>query len=82
MALVLYRLGLDNYKVASNTHVWNAVFLDGEWLHLDLTWDDPVSEDRSKNNLLHKFFLIDTPTLESFDIKDHTYSKAIYRELK
>ena len=82
MALVLYRLGLDNYKVASNTHVWNAVKLDNEWLHLDLTWDDPVSEDRSKDNLLHKFFLIDTPTLESFVIEDHSYKKSIYQEMK
>jgi transglutaminase/protease-like cytokinesis protein 3 len=82
MSIVLDRLGIDNYKVASNTHVWNALNLDDTWLHLDLTWDDPVSEDRSKNNLLHKFFLVDTNTLESFDIEEHTFDKSIYRELK
>lgn len=81
MAIVLERLGLDNFKVASDSHVWNVVYLDDEWLHLDLTWDDPVSQDRSKDTLLHKFFLIDTQTLESFDIKDHTFNKSIYREM-
>ena len=28
----------------TQTHMWNAVQLDGEWYHLDLTWDDPVLE--------------------------------------
>ena len=82
MSIVLDRLGIDNYKVTSKSHVWNALNLDGQWLHLDLTWDDPVSQDRSKNNLLHKFFLVDTATLESFDIEEHTFKKSIYRELQ
>ena len=82
MSIVLDKLGLDNYKVASKTHVWNAVKINAEWKHIDLTWDDPVSEDHSVNNLLHKFYLIDTPTLESFDIKDHSFDKSIYVELK
>ena len=82
LSIVLDKLGLDNYKVASKTHVWNAVKINDEWKHIDLTWDDPVSEDHSMNNLLHKFYLIDTPTLESFDIKDHSFDKSIYVELK
>lgn len=82
LSIVLDKLGLDNYKVASKTHVWNAVKINNEWKHIDLTWDDPVSEDHSVNNLLHKFYLIDTPTLESFDIKDHSFDKSIYVELK
>lgn len=82
MSIVLDKLGLDNYKVASKTHVWNVVKINNEWKHIDLTWDDPVSEDHSVNNLLHKFYLIDTPTLESFDIKDHSFDKSVYVELK
>ncbi len=81
MAIFLHRFGIDNYKIASSSHIWNLVNIDNKWLHLDLTWDDPVSEDRSKDTLLHKFFLINTRTLESFDIKDHSYNKSIYREL-
>lgn len=82
MAMVLDKLEVKNFKVASSTHVWNAVYLNDKWVHLDLTWDDPVSEDHTINNLLHKFFLIDTATLEEFDIKDHTFDKSIYLELK
>lgn len=82
LSIVLDKLGLDNYKVASKTHVWNAVKINNEWKHIDLTWDDPVSIDHSVNNLLHKFYLIDTHTLESFDIKDHSFDKSIYVELK
>lgn len=82
MALVLDRLNIPNFKVASNTHVWNAVKIKDEWLHLDLTWDDPVSLDHSKDNLLHKFYLINTKTLEEFDIEDHAFNKSVYIELK
>lgn len=81
MAIILDQLKINNYKVASDTHVWNAVYLKNSWKHLDLTWDDPVSDDH-KNNLLHKFYLIDTPTLEKFDIKDHKFDKTVYSELK
>lgn len=82
MAMILDKLGVKNYKVASSTHVWNAVYINDKWLHLDLTWDDPVSEDHTINNLLHKFFLIDTETLKGFDIKDHTFDKSVYLEFK
>lgn len=82
MSIVLDKLGYENYKVASKTHVWNAVKINGKWKHIDLTWDDPVSEDHSVNNILHKFYLIDTESLEEFDIKDHTFDKSIYVELK
>ncbi|MBQ7541215.1 MAG: hypothetical protein IJT44_02875 [Clostridia bacterium] len=29
----------------TQSHMWNVVQLDGEWYHLDLTWDDPVMEN-------------------------------------
>ena len=82
MTILLDRLNIKNFKVASDTHVWNAVYINNEWKHLDLTWDDPVSSDHSKNNLIHKFYLIDTKSLSEFDIDDHTFDKSIYLELK
>ena len=82
MALFLNRLKVPNFKVASSTHVWNAVFLEGNWLHLDLTWDDPVDEgNRSSNNLIHKFYLISTATLEDYQITDHDFPKIVYQEM-
>ena len=35
-------------------HMWNLVDPGGGWRHLDLTWDDPVSE--RENNLSHAYF--------------------------
>ncbi len=83
MAILLDKLSIRNFKVASNTHVWNVVNINNTWKHIDLTWDDPLSvEDKSKNYLEHKFYMIDTKVLEQYDIKDHTFNKSIYTELK
>lgn len=81
MALFLDRFGIINYRVASDTHVWNAVYLSNKWYHLDLTWDDPITENSNKDTLQHKFYLIDTNTLESYNIEEHTFNKTIYREM-
>lgn len=94
MALFLEKMEIKNYKVATELmqedisgHVWNALFIDDKWLHLDLTWDDPVSDD-GKDYLLHKYFLITTQELEKTDnegdivVKDHIFSQRIYPELK
>lgn len=81
MALFLDRFNIPNIRVASSTHVWNAVFLNNKWLHLDLTWDDPITEGSNRDTLLHKFYLIDTPTLEGFNIAEHEYDKTIFLEV-
>jgi len=36
-------------------HVWNVLYIDGEWYHADVTWDDPVPDKYSRVN--HKYFL-------------------------
>jgi len=36
-------------------HAWNIVKIDGEYYHLDVTYDDPVTEDGS-NALIHDYF--------------------------
>ncbi|MGN0643026.1 MAG: transglutaminase domain-containing protein [Huintestinicola sp.] len=38
------RLGIESCTVlgvASEEHMWNMVKMDGDWYHIDLTWDDP-----------------------------------------
>ena len=52
-----------------------------KWLHLDLTWDDPVSLFSNVDNLIHKFYLIDTETLENYNIEDHNFDKYVYQEV-
>ena len=94
MALFLDKMNIPNFKVAMTPddptkegHVWNAVYLDNNWYHLDLTWDDPVSED-GKDYLQDTYFLIDTNQLKEIDnsgdkkITDHNFKPDIYLELK
>lgn len=81
MSILLDKLGIDNYKVASDTHVWNAFYYDNKWWHIDLTWDDPVTKDGS-NRLEHTFFKIDTETLDNFKIDNHAFNRSVYCELK
>ena len=91
MAIILSKLGITNYKIAynptgdtnENGHVWNAVNIDGNWLHLDLTWDDPVGD--GKDYLYHKYFLVTTDEMNEADsgsvqVIEHNYDKYIYQE--
>ena len=81
MAIYLNRLGVKNYKISSNTHIWNFIYLDGYWYHLDATWDDPVASD-GKAHLLHNFFMIRTDELRNLDNKEHNFDTSIYIEAK
>lgn len=84
MAIVLAKLGIKNFKVASEKHVWNALFLDDEWSQIDLTWDDPVVQDGAtvSDTIRHKFFMIDTETLMSYQTKEHDFDQSVYIELR
>ena len=93
MAIFLSKLNYENYKIAttseeisykSNGHIWNAVKINGKYLHLDLTWDDPVSSD-NKDYLYHKYFLVSTEEMKKADsgsvnVEEHNFNKAIYQE--
>lgn len=83
MAIFLSKIGVKNFKVASQTHVWNAVYLTDEqaWRHIDLTWDDPVTLNSDTDTLLHKFFLINTDALKEFNTGNHDFDPIIYQEL-
>lgn len=83
MQLFLEKMGLNNYRVASEKHTWNAVEVDGVWYHLDLTWDDPVTVGIPDLNLLeHSFFMISTKELLNYNTGEHVFDQNIYRELK
>ena len=81
MAIFLSKLNVNNYKVASNTHIWNAIYINNEWLHIDLTWDDPVTKNSDVDTLSHQFFMVNTQKLLEFDTKDHKFDTIIYQEL-
>ncbi len=79
MALFLDKLNVPNIKVNSDTHVWNLVYLDGKWHHLDLTWDDPYTNS-DMNVINHNFFLIDYERLKKWDTKEHEFDESVYIE--
>ena len=77
MAIFLSSLNVQNYKISHQKHVWNAVYLNNTWYHLDLTWDDPVT-NTGENILIDDFFLITTEKLEALDQTNHKYDKTVY----
>ena len=85
MAIFLSKLGLNNYKISSDVHIWNMVYIDGSWKHIDATWDDPVTSN-GDNILLYDFFLVDTDELfemeGTFGKEDHRFDESIYLEAK
>lgn len=81
MQLFLEKFGIKSYRVASASHVWNIVYLNGNWYHLDLTWDDPITNDGSQI-LDTSYFLINTNKLLSLDTTEHLFDRNIYSEAK
>ena len=51
---------LDGYR-----HAWNAVKIDGSWLFVDATWDDPVTADGAQQ--LSSTYLFTPPQLFVLD---------------
>ena len=79
MSIYLNTLGIQNYKITSENHVWNLIYLDSVWYHLDATWDDPVANDGNQY-LIHNFFMISTKELLELDNIEHNYVKNVYLE--
>lgn len=81
MALFLDKMGLPNYKISSVSHIWNLVYIDSEWKHLDLTWDDPVVST-GEDAITDIFLLISTKELEEKETTQHIFDKNVFIEAK
>lgn len=77
MAIFLNALGIQNYKISNDTHIWNLVYVNGKWVHLDATWDDPISEF---NETRDTYFLITNEELEKLNDDTHSFDKNVYKE--
>ena len=56
-AYLMQRLNIDNFLVRGNAgenHLWNVVFLDGEYYAMDVTWDDPLGNPA--NTYVYSYF--------------------------
>ena len=98
MAIFLTKLGYNNYKIATTPqdlndesatgHIWNAVYFNNEWLHIDLTWDDPVPDPDVSDKtdfLLDKYFLVSTEKMHEEDntgtvLTEHNFNPLYYLE--
>ncbi|MGI2294588.1 transglutaminase domain-containing protein [Paenibacillus sp. GXUN7292] len=75
-SLITYRLlseaGIENMitegEVDTGLHSWNLVKLDGNWYHLDVTWDDPTNIEGGT----YDYYLVTDKQLR----KDHTWTKT------
>lgn len=79
MMLFLEKFNIKSIRISSENHIWNYVYLDGNWLHLDLTWDDPISED-NRDILDDTYFLINNNELEEIQSQEHYFDQSIYEE--
>ena len=66
---LMNRIGIPCRIVESKTmgqgtgHSWNLVNLDGNWYHVDLTWDDPTPNISGR--VIHKYFLLTDEQMRS-----------------
>lgn len=76
--LLLNKVGIDSFVITGTgisptegevSHMWNVVFIEGHPYHLDVTWDDPVSD--SDAFLSHMYFNL-TDELISVDHKNYS----------
>ncbi|MDR2909182.1 MAG: DUF4358 domain-containing protein [Oscillospiraceae bacterium] len=54
-------------------HAWNMVELDGEWRHIDVTWDDPVGFKLPGTKISREFFNVSDEFLRE---KDHQWDES------
>ena len=78
MAIFLNKLGIINYKISNDEHIWNLAYVNNKWVHIDLTWDDPVTENDVNRT---DYFMINTKTLQSLD-EEHDFNTYIFEEAK
>ena len=60
----------DRYTGNSGGHAWTLVLINGSWLHVDTTWDDPVPNGRER----HTYFGLTDAEMA----KDHSWNTANY----
>lgn len=65
---------ISGEAVPGGLHAWNLVKLDGEWYHLDVTWNDPVPDQG--DNVRYDYFLL----AENKIAKDHHWDTSLYPE--
>ena len=64
--MLLEEAGIPVEYVRNSNHAWDIVQIDGEWYHVDTTWDDPTPD--RKGYVRYDYFL----RSDSFMSRDHS----------
>lgn len=68
--------GIESFVVlgvANEPHMWNVVKMDGDYYHIDLTWDDPDRADSPDSVRYDYFGLTDKRIRELRQVDDYDY---------
>ena len=91
--LVMHRLGFECEYITGTadggSHAWNLILLDnGDYYHVDLTWDDP---DREDGIILYNYFCVNDemiakthtvdPEYEDIKASSTKYNYHVYKSL-
>jgi len=62
---LLQQVGIQGCICSSDemNHAWNIILIDGNWYHVDVTWDDPVWNMEGRAG--HEYFLLSDSEMES-----------------
>jgi transglutaminase/protease-like cytokinesis protein 3 len=76
MALILNKVGVQTLQVSGSgnggNHSWNMVKIDGQYYHVDSTWDDPVPN--KPGSVQYNYFLKNSKQLKV----DHRWDETAY----
>lgn len=74
---LLSRIGIPSIVVSSEAmeHAWNLVQLDGQWYHVDVTWDDPSPD--TYGYVSHAYFLLTDQEIAAGEKPHHDWETDI-----
>ncbi len=77
---IMTRLGIPCVYMQSETmyHKWNAVRIDGNWYHVDVTWNDPrVNGTAIYGYISHKYFLLSDTAVKTDSNPHENYDSSV-----
>lgn len=80
-SLFLDKINVENFKISTTEHTWNVVNIDNNYLHIDATFDDPIT-DTGEDILIYDYYLKTTSEIEEKNDKDHIINYQIYDFIK
>ena len=57
-------------------HSWNMVYIEGNWYHLDITWDDPVPD--KKGRIIYSYYNLTDREMLNHPKRNHTWDHDKY----